>query len=44
MKEIHLNEQNTTVECSHSVNGGGTGKEYPINLINSGTEPWNKWF
>jgi len=45
MKELDLNEQNATVECSHSAaNGGGTRGEYPINLIKSGTEPWNKWF
>ena len=45
MKELDLNEQNATVECSHSAeNSGGTRREYPINLIKSGTEPWNKWF
>jgi hypothetical protein len=26
------------------ANGGGTGKEFLINLKSSGTEPWNKWF
>ena len=23
--------------------GGGTRREFPINLLNPGTEPWNKW-
>lgn len=25
------------------VRGGSTGKEYLTNLLNDGTEPWNKW-
>ena len=24
--------------------GGGTGKEFPQNLVSGGEEPWNKWF
>ena len=45
MKELPLNEQNTEVQCSHYFeHGGGTGKEYPDNLIKSGTECWNKWY
>jgi hypothetical protein len=34
----------TEITASQSVtNGGGTGNEFPINLIKSGEEPWNKW-
>ena len=44
MQELDLNEDNTDVECSHFAKGGGTGREYPINLIRKGTEAWNKWF
>jgi len=33
-----------TVSASHSVaNGGGTGGEFPINLLKAGEEAWNKW-
>jgi hypothetical protein len=32
------------VMAEHSVaNGGGTHREFPENLLKSGTEPWNKW-
>ena len=34
----------TTVKASTSVlNGGGTGKEFPINLLSNGQDNWNKW-
>ena len=26
------------------ANGGGSGNEYPQNLVKSGTEEWNKWY
>jgi hypothetical protein len=32
------------VTATHSVNGGGTGNEFPRNLLLEGTEPWNKWY
>jgi hypothetical protein len=32
------------VEVSSTVDGGGTGKEHPINLLIPGNDPGNKWF
>ena len=43
LKEIGLKEI-ATVKSQHSVNGGGTGREYPVNLIDHGEEGWNKWY
>ena len=33
-----------TVSASHSVQGGGTGREFPPNILNHGSEAWNKWY
>ena len=34
-----------TVTAEHTVkSGGGTGGEFPKNLVSSGTEIWNKWY
>jgi len=32
------------VTAQFSVNGGGTGGEFPINLLKQGKESWNKWY
>ena len=32
------------VNAQFTVNGGGTGKEFPINLLSHGEEAWNKWY
>jgi hypothetical protein len=32
------------VEVSSTVDGGGTGKEHPINLLIPGNDPGNKWY
>mmetsp|Transcript_29171 Transcript_29171/g.21715 ORF Transcript_29171/g.21715 Transcript_29171/m.21715 type:complete len:92 (+) Transcript_29171:205-480(+) len=42
-KKIDL-KQNATVETDYSVEGGGTGREFPINLLDDGEENWNKWY
>ena len=35
--ELQLNEEGYHVECEYSIsNGGGTGQEYPQNLLNPG--------
>lgn len=26
------------------LHGGGTGREFPYNLLSHGQEPWNKWY
>lgn len=41
---IDLEELGATVKAEYSVNGGGTRREYPENLIKDGEEPWNKWY
>lgn len=42
--ELQLKVGEYHVECEYSIsNGGGTGQEYPQNLLNPGEEPWNKW-
>jgi len=44
LKAIDLTEWNTIVTAQHTIaRGGGTGKEVPKNIVNSGEEPWNKW-
>ena len=46
MIAMRLNSFSPTVEvtCQYSVaNGGGTGREYPKNLIDSQNQNWNKW-
>jgi hypothetical protein len=40
---VNLSES-ATVEAEYSVEGGGTGKEFPANLLSDGTEGWNKWY
>ena len=32
------------ISAQHSVEGGGTGREFPRNLLSPGEEPWNKWY
>jgi len=32
------------VTAQYSVNGGGTGGEFPRNILNQGEEAWNKWY
>ena len=41
--EISLAEI-TDVKAERSVEGGGTGGEFPKNLALNGEEPWNKWY
>jgi len=41
---IDLEELGATVQAEYSVNGGGTRREYPENLIKDGVESWNKWY
>ena len=43
IKRVELSATSSVV-ASHSVNGGGTGKEFPPNILKSGEEPWNKWY
>ena len=31
------------LEAAGDIGGGGTGKEFVSNLLNDGTESWNKW-
>ena len=40
----HLEGTGSTVKAQFSVNGGGTSKEFPINLLSNGQEDWNKWY
>ena len=35
---------NATVKAEHAApGGGGTGREYPSNLLSDGHEDYNKW-
>ena len=43
MHRIELDGK-ATVKSSHSVQGGGTGREFRENILKSGTEAWNKWY
>lgn len=45
LQRIDLQSLGFTVDAECTVpNGGGTKKEVPENLIDSGTENWNKWY
>lgn len=41
---VEMDPSRLSVTVSSSVNGGGTGKEYPKNLLNPGNADWNKWY
>jgi len=40
---VAIPSSNIVVSVAGDICGGGTGKEFKENLLNDGTEPWNKW-